>query len=115
MATEIKVPTLGESVSEATVAKWFKAVGDPIAVDEPLVELFLCGRLHANNMGQIAMSAVFVVVQRTFNMEPSIDSVCESWSLDTRFDHVVGQEFRGSLELHFLVSNPVNTSANFPV
>ena len=39
MATEIKVPTLGESVSEATVAKWFKAVGDPIAVDEPLVEL----------------------------------------------------------------------------
>ena len=39
MSTEIKVPTLGESVSEATVAKWFKKVGDPIAVDEPLVEL----------------------------------------------------------------------------
>ncbi len=39
MTTEIKVPALGESVSEATVAKWFKAVGDPIAVDEPLVEL----------------------------------------------------------------------------
>jgi len=33
------VPALGESVSEATVAKWFKQVGDPIAVDEPLVEL----------------------------------------------------------------------------
>ncbi|KZD08272.1 2-oxoglutarate dehydrogenase complex dihydrolipoyllysine-residue succinyltransferase [Oceanibaculum pacificum] len=39
MATEIKVPALGESVSEATVAKWMKKVGDPIAVDEPLVEL----------------------------------------------------------------------------
>ncbi|MBK8174984.1 MAG: 2-oxoglutarate dehydrogenase complex dihydrolipoyllysine-residue succinyltransferase [Rhodospirillales bacterium] len=39
MATEIKVPALGESVSEATVAKWLKAVGDPVAVDEPLVEL----------------------------------------------------------------------------
>jgi 2-oxoglutarate dehydrogenase E2 component (dihydrolipoamide succinyltransferase) len=39
MATEIKVPTLGESVSEATVANWMKAVGDAVAADEPLVEL----------------------------------------------------------------------------
>ncbi|MCW9045026.1 MAG: 2-oxoglutarate dehydrogenase complex dihydrolipoyllysine-residue succinyltransferase [Alphaproteobacteria bacterium] len=39
MATEIKVPVLGESVSEATVAKWFKAVGDAVQVDEPLCEL----------------------------------------------------------------------------
>ncbi|MCU0893349.1 MAG: 2-oxoglutarate dehydrogenase complex dihydrolipoyllysine-residue succinyltransferase [Rhodospirillales bacterium] len=39
MATDIIVPTLGESVTEATVAKWFKAVGDPVAADEPLVEL----------------------------------------------------------------------------
>ncbi len=39
MATEIRVPTLGESVSEATIGKWFKKVGEAIAVDEPLVEL----------------------------------------------------------------------------
>jgi 2-oxoglutarate dehydrogenase E2 component (dihydrolipoamide succinyltransferase) len=39
MAVEIKVPTLGESVTEATVAKWFKNVGDAVAADEPLVEL----------------------------------------------------------------------------
>lgn len=39
MATEIRVPTLGESVTEATVGKWFKKVGDTIAADEPLVEL----------------------------------------------------------------------------
>ena len=39
MATEIKVPTLGESVTEATVGKWFKKVGEAIAADEPLVEL----------------------------------------------------------------------------
>jgi 2-oxoglutarate dehydrogenase E2 component (dihydrolipoamide succinyltransferase) len=39
MATEIRVPPLGESVTEATVAKWFKAVGDAVTVDEPLVEL----------------------------------------------------------------------------
>jgi 2-oxoglutarate dehydrogenase E2 component (dihydrolipoamide succinyltransferase) len=39
MAVEIKVPTLGESVSEATIAKWFKNVGDAVKADEPLVEL----------------------------------------------------------------------------
>jgi 2-oxoglutarate dehydrogenase E2 component (dihydrolipoamide succinyltransferase) len=39
MATEIKVPALGESVTEATVAKWLKKLGDSIAVDDPLVEL----------------------------------------------------------------------------
>ncbi len=39
MATEIIVPTLGESVTEATVAKWFKTVGESFDVDEPLVEL----------------------------------------------------------------------------
>ena len=39
MATEIRVPTLGESVSEATIGKWFKKVGDAIDADEPLVEL----------------------------------------------------------------------------
>lgn len=39
MATEIRVPTLGESVTEATVGKWFKKVGDTIAADEPLLEL----------------------------------------------------------------------------
>ena len=36
---DIRVPTLGESVTEATVGKWFKKPGDPVAVDEPLVEL----------------------------------------------------------------------------
>ena len=36
---DIRVPTLGESVTEATVGKWFKRPGDAVAVDEPLVEL----------------------------------------------------------------------------
>ncbi len=39
MATEIKVPTLGESLTEATVATWFKSVGEAVAADEPLLEL----------------------------------------------------------------------------
>ncbi|TDX65821.1 2-oxoglutarate dehydrogenase E2 component [Methylosinus sp. sav-2] len=37
--TEIRVPTLGESVSEATIGRWFKKPGDAVAADEALVEL----------------------------------------------------------------------------
>jgi 2-oxoglutarate dehydrogenase E2 component (dihydrolipoamide succinyltransferase) len=37
--TEIRVPTLGESVTEATIGRWFKKAGEPVKVDEPLVEL----------------------------------------------------------------------------
>ena len=39
MSVEINVPTLGESVSDATVARWIKAAGDAVAADEPIVEL----------------------------------------------------------------------------
>ena len=39
MATQIIVPSLGESVTEATVSKWFKQVGEAVAPDEPVVEL----------------------------------------------------------------------------
>ena len=39
MATEVKVPTLGESVSEATIGEWLKQPGDPVKVDEPIVSL----------------------------------------------------------------------------
>ena len=39
MSTEVRVPTLGESVTEATIATWFKKVGDPVELDEMLCEL----------------------------------------------------------------------------
>jgi len=39
MATEIKVPSLGESITEATVAKWLKRPGEAVAADEPIAEL----------------------------------------------------------------------------
>ena len=39
MAIEIRVPTLGESVTEATIGKWFKKAGEAVAADEPIVEL----------------------------------------------------------------------------
>ena len=39
MATEIRVPALGKSVTEATVGRWFKKAGEPVHADEPIVEL----------------------------------------------------------------------------
>ena len=39
MAEKITVPTLGESVTEATVSKWLKSKGDQVSADEPIVEL----------------------------------------------------------------------------
>ena len=39
MGIDIKVPTLGESVTSATVARWLKKAGENVSVDEPLVEL----------------------------------------------------------------------------
>ena len=39
MAIEIRVPTLGESVTEASIGQWFKKVGETVKADEPLVEL----------------------------------------------------------------------------
>ncbi len=39
MVTEIRVPALGESVSEATIGQWFKKPGEAVSADEPLVEL----------------------------------------------------------------------------
>src|SRR4051794_41920934 len=39
MATPVKLPELGESVTEGTVTRWLKSVGDDVAVDEPLLEV----------------------------------------------------------------------------
>src|SRR5512146_971789 len=39
MATQVKVPTLGESVTEATIGEWLKQPGDPVKVDEPIASL----------------------------------------------------------------------------
>ena len=39
MPVEVKVPTLGESVTEATIGEWLKKPGDPVKLDEPVVSL----------------------------------------------------------------------------
>ena len=39
MPTDVKVPALGESITEATVGQWLKSPGDAVAIDEPIVSL----------------------------------------------------------------------------
>ena len=39
MATDVKVPTLGESITEATLGQWLKKPGDPVKADEPIASL----------------------------------------------------------------------------
>ena len=39
MSTQLIVPTLGESITEATVSKWLKKVGEPFEIDDPIVEI----------------------------------------------------------------------------
>ncbi len=39
MATPVNLPELGESVTEGTVTRWLKSIGDEVAVDEPLLEV----------------------------------------------------------------------------
>eukprot|EP01036_Dinobryon_divergens_P008485 gene8485-11329_t len=61
MAVEIKVPALGESVTEATVAKWLVKAGDAVAVDQPLCELEtdkVTVEVNASVAGTIAELAV---------------------------------------------------------
>jgi 2-oxoglutarate dehydrogenase E2 component (dihydrolipoamide succinyltransferase) len=76
MATEILVPTLGESVTTATVARWLKQAGDAVAADEPVVELETdkvtvevnapaagrLGEIRAGEGAEVAVGAVLGVV-----------------------------------------------------
>ncbi len=39
MATEIRAPEIGATVTKASIGRWFKRVGDPVSLDEPLVEI----------------------------------------------------------------------------
>ena len=77
MATEIKVPTLGESVTTATVARWLKKAGEAVAIDEPLVELETdkvtvevpspsagtLGEIHAPEGAEVEVGAVLALLE----------------------------------------------------
>ena len=77
MATEIKVPTLGESVTTATVARWLKQAGQSVAADEPLVELEtdkvtvevnapgagMLGAIHAAEGAEVSVGGVLALLE----------------------------------------------------
>jgi 2-oxoglutarate dehydrogenase E2 component (dihydrolipoamide succinyltransferase) len=77
MATDIKVPTLGESVTSATVSRWLKQAGESVAADEPLVELEtdkvtvevpapaagVLGPIQAEQGAEVAVGAVLGTVE----------------------------------------------------
>ena len=77
MSTEIKVPSLGESVTTATVARWLKKAGDPVAQDEPVVELETdkvtveipapgagtMGAIHAAEGTEVGVGAVLALLE----------------------------------------------------
>ncbi len=77
MATEIKVPTLGESVTTATIARWLKKAGEMVAADEPVVELEtdkvtvevpapsagVLGDIQAQEGAEVAVGAVLAMLE----------------------------------------------------
>ena len=77
MSTEIKVPTLGESVTTATIARWLKKTGDSVAADEPLVELETdkvtvevpspsagtLGAIHAEEGAEVGVGGVLALLE----------------------------------------------------
>ena len=88
MTTEIRVPTLGESVTEATVATWFKKPGDSVSIDEMLCELEtdkvtvevpspVTGRLQEIIVkeGQtVSVYALLATLSKEENPKPQIDT-----------------------------------------
>ncbi len=84
MGVEIRVPALGESVTEATVGKWFKKPGDTVKADEPLVELEtdkvtlevpapsdgVMGEILVEQGGTVAVGAVLAALQEAGSAPP---------------------------------------------
>ena len=85
MSTEIKVPTLGESVTTATVARWLKKAGDAVAMDDPLVELETdkvtvevpspsagtLGAIHAQEGAEVEVGAVLALLEAVGSGKPA--------------------------------------------
>ncbi len=93
MATQVTVPTLGESVTEATVGKWFKKPGDAVKADEPLVELETDKvTLEVNAPAAGVLSEIVVKEGETVNVGAVLGAITEGASApapqphDTRMD-----------------------------
>ena len=84
MNTPVIVPTLGESVAEATVAKWLKKVGDPVSTDEVIVELEtdkVSVEVTSPNSGYI--SEIKTKVGETVEVGSQLGSISQSQSKNT--------------------------------
>jgi 2-oxoglutarate dehydrogenase E2 component (dihydrolipoamide succinyltransferase) len=78
MCAEIVVPSLGESVSEATIAKWYKKVGEGVKKDEPLVELETDKvSMEVNSPVDGVLEAIAALADATVNVGAVLGSVKE--------------------------------------
>ena len=103
--TEIRVPTLGESVTEATIGKWFKQRGDAVAADEPLDVIGGSEQLCHSLVGLREIPVIVVVVERQQQTQTAdFDGLC-SLVNDAHFPEqcVVAFDAEHGTEFHRLI------------
>ena len=113
MNTPVIVPTLGESVAEATVAKWLKKVGDPVSTDEVIVELEpdkVSVEVTSPNSGYI--SEIKTKVGETVEVGSQLGSISQSQSKKTTNieKEVITSEAKKSEDIKPKRSEPVNNN-----
>ena len=113
MNTPVIVPTLGESVAEATVAKWLKKVGDPVSTDEVIVELEtdkVSVEVTSPNSGYI--SEIKTKVGETVEVGSQLGSISQSQSKKTTNIEkgVITSEAKKSEDIKPKRSEPVNNN-----
>ena len=113
MNTPVIVPTLGESVAEATVAKWLKKVGDPVSTDEVIVELEtdkVSVEVTSPNSGYI--SEIKTKVGETVEVGSQLGSISQSQSKNTTNieKEVITRKAKKSEEIKPKKSEPVNNN-----
>ena len=113
MNTPVIVPTLGESVAEATVAKWLKKVGDPVSTDEVIVELEtdkVSVEVTSPNSGYI--SEIKTKVGETVEVGSQLGSISQSQSKKTTNieKEVITSEAKKSEYIKPKRSEPVNNN-----
>ena len=113
MNTPVIVPTLGESVAEATVAKWLKKVGDPVSTDEVIVELEtdkVSVEVTSPNSGYI--SEIKTEVGETVEVGSQLGSISQSQSKNTTNieKEVITRKAKKSEDIKPKRSEPVNNN-----